>query len=132
MLITRWPPLPANAFEAEPAGPDVDWRPDMDVFELPEEFLVILSLPGVHAQDVDVTAFRRIMTIAGVRRPALSPGAIAHLIESTRGRFERRVRLPAGTDVSGIRTALADGQLHVRIRKAVPQSLRIAIGKGRS
>jgi HSP20 family protein len=131
MLVRRWPPLPANAFEADPAGTDVDWRPDMDVFELPEEFLVILSLPGVRVQDVDVTVFRKIMTIAGTRRPAIPPGAIAHLIESTRGRFERRIRLPAATDVAGIQTTLADGELQVRVRKAAPQTRRIAIASDR-
>src|SRR2546423_12999483 len=126
MLIWRRPLL-SGSFEDEQIGLEVDWRPDLDVFELPQEFLLRLSLPGVRPEDVDVTVVGRTMTVSGVRQFPIPDGAVAHLIESPRGRFERRVRLPANADLSGIRTEMADGQLLVRVAKAPPRSLTVTI-----
>jgi HSP20 family protein len=131
MLIWRRPPLLTGSFEDDRVGLDVGWRPDLDVFELPTEFLLFLSLPGVRPEDVDVTVSGRTMTVSGSRQPPIPENAVAHLIESTRGRFERRVRLPASSDISRIRTEMADGQLLVRLPKAPPQSLKVTIRTGR-
>jgi HSP20 family protein len=131
VLIWRRPPLLTGSFEDERAGLEVDWRPDLDVFELPVEFLLFLSLPGVRPEDVDVTVVGQTMTVSGVRQPRIPENAVAHLIESTRGRFERRVRLPPNSDISRIRTEMADGQLLVRLPKAPPQTRRVTIRAGR-
>jgi HSP20 family protein len=131
MLIWRRAPLLTGSFEDEQIGAEVDWRPDLDVFELPDEFRLCVSLPGVRPEDVEVTVVGRRMTVAGVRRSPFPDGAVAHLIESARGRFERRVRLSANSDISSIRTEMADGQLLVRIPKAPSRSLTVTVRTGR-
>jgi HSP20 family protein len=131
MLIWRRPLLLTGAFDDEQVGLDADWRPDMDVFELPQEYLLRLSLPGARPEDVEVTVVGRTMTVSGVRQPPVPDGAAVHLIESSWGRFGRRVRLPASSDISGIRTEMSDGQLVVRVPKAPPASLRVTIRAGR-
>src|SRR2546427_54485 len=54
MLIWRRPPLLSGLFEDTDSDLDLDWRPDLDVFELADEFLLSVSLPGVHARDVEI------------------------------------------------------------------------------
>lgn len=98
----------------------------MDVFELPDAFLLSLSLPGVRPDDVDVTVAGRVMIVSGERSTAIPEGAVAHLLESNRGRFERRVRLPANAEVEGMRIEMADGELLVRIPKAAPRSVTVS------
>jgi HSP20 family protein len=131
MLIWRMPPLPTGSFEEPDSGLELDWRPDMDVFELPQEFLLSLSLPGVRPKDVDVTVVGRTMSISGVRHATVPDGAVPHLIESPRGRFQRRVRLPAEARLSGIRTQMAAGQLLVRVPKVSPRSIKVAVRTAR-
>ncbi len=132
MLIWRRSLLVGGSFEDErQPGLEVAWQPDMDVFELPEEFLLSLSLPGVRPEDVDVTVVSRSLLITGERRFAVPPGAIAHQIEAPRGRFQRRVRLPVNADVTAISSQMSDGQLVLRIAKSAPRSMRVPITRHR-
>jgi HSP20 family protein len=126
MLIWR-APLLSGSFEDPESGVALDWRPDLDVFELPNEFLLSLALPGVHPRDVDVTVMGRLMSISGTRRSPVPEGAVPHLIESPRGRFERRIRLPPEARLSGIRTQMSEGQLVVRLAKLPPRQMKVAI-----
>ena len=127
MLIWGRSPLLSAYFEEERSGPEVDWRPDLDVFELPQEFVFSLSLPGVDSGDVDVALLGGIMTVSGERKAGVPEHAVAHLIESPRGRFMRRLRLPANSEVSGIRLQVADGQLLIHVPKAPPRSVRVPV-----
>jgi HSP20 family molecular chaperone IbpA len=51
----------------------------------------------------------------------------AHLIESPRGYFERRVRLPGNSDLAALATELTDGQLLVRVPKVRRQAVQIRV-----
>src|SRR5262249_3778624 len=117
MLIWGRSPLLSAHFEEERSGPEVDWRPDLDVFELPQEFVFSLSLPGVHSGDVDVSVLGGTMTVSGERKVGIPEHAVAHLIESPRGSFMRTLRLPVNSDVSRIRLQMADGQLRIHVPK---------------
>ena len=127
MLIWGRSPLLSAYFEEERSGPEVDWRPDLDVFELPQEFVFSLSLPGVDSGDVDVSVRGGTMTVSGQRKVGVPEHAVAHVIESPRGRFMRRLRLPANSEVSGIRLQMADGQLLIHVPKAPPRSVRVPV-----
>jgi HSP20 family protein len=132
MLIWRRSLLVGGSFEDErQQGFEVAWQPDMDVFELPDEFVLSLSLPGVRPEDAEVSVVGRSLVIAGERRFSVPPGAIAHQIESPRGRFQRRVRLPANADVTAISSQMSDGQLVLRIAKSAPRSMRVPITRHR-
>ena len=131
MLIWGRSPLLSAYFEEERSGPEVDWRPDLDVFELPQEFVFSLSLPGVDSGDVDVSVLGGTMTVSGQRKVGVPEHAVAHVIESPRGRFMRRLRLPANSEVSGIRLQMADGQLLIYVPKAPPRSVRVPVTRVR-
>ncbi len=126
MLIWRRSFLASGAFEEEQTGLEVTWRPEMDVFELPDAYLFSLSLPGVAAGDVDVRLLGSRMVVSGERRLPVPAGAVAHQIESNAGGFERRVRLPANADVGRLRMEMSDGQLRLHVPKAAPRSVRVS------
>ncbi len=117
MLIWRRSILPRGAFEEQSTGLELTWRPDLDVFELTDEYLLCLSLPGVRADDVDVTSMGRTLVVSGERSQAIPDGAVVHLIESSKGRFARQIRLPADADVDRIRVEIGDGELKVHVPK---------------
>jgi len=73
------------------------WEPPVDMIETDDEVLVMVSLPGVDPDQVDVVIDDGTLIISGQRilSQQLRAGAI-HRLELPQGRFERRLPLPAG------------------------------------
>ena len=93
------------------------WEPPVDVLETEREVLVHVALPGVSADRVEVAIEGDDLVFTGSRvLPAELQTAVIHRLELPQGRFERRVRLPAGA-YSGIRCSVADGCLLITLQK---------------
>jgi HSP20 family protein len=94
------------------------WQPPIDVFETAEGLWIVVALPGVEAQDIDVTIEQDILLISGIRHlPALARRSGIQRLEIPYGRFERQVRLPAGRCDLG-RPELANGCLFITVAKS--------------
>jgi len=117
----------AGGFADEPVGPDAEWQPALDIYEAADSFLLVFALPGVRAQDVEAMVVDRAFVVTGTRHVPLPDGVRAHLIESARGTFERRIRLPANADLTGLRSELTSGQLLVQIPKRRTGTIRIRV-----
>ncbi|CAK4034997.1 Hypothetical predicted protein [Lecanosticta acicola] len=103
-----------------------DFKPEADVFDTPEAFVVHVSLPGAKKEDVGVNwdAEKSEISIAGV---VYRPGdeeflKTLALNERKVGAFERKVRLgsranPAQVDVDAITARMEDGVLTVEVPK---------------
>ena len=73
------------------------WEPPMDILETRHEVLVVVALPGVGAESIEVPPTRRIRCLPEFGLlPAELQTAIIHRLELPQGRFERRVRRPPG------------------------------------
>jgi HSP20 family protein len=93
------------------------WEPPADVLETEREVLVIVALPGVHADRVEAAIEGPELVLKGTRTlPAELATAVIHRLELPQGRFERRLRLPNGR-YNDIRRTWADGCLRVVLRK---------------
>ena len=96
----------------------VSWEPPVDILETMREVLVLVALPGVAAERVEAVIDDGELLIAGVRVfPPELQTAVIHRLELPQGRFERRVRLPAGT-YSDVRRTSIDGCLLIKLEKA--------------
>ena len=94
------------------------WAPPVDVLETDHEVLVFVALPGVVADEAQAVIEDGDLVIVGHRAlPAELRTAVIHRLELPQGRFERRVRLPAGR-YSDVRRAMSDGCLLVVLTKA--------------
>jgi len=115
----------------------IDFVPRADVFDLPSEYLVHVSLPGAQKPDisVDYDAEDNVLRLAGVvYRPQISEELQNALVADERRRevgvFQRNVKLgahekPARVEVDAITANLDNGVLVVRIPKAQePEKLR--------
>jgi HSP20 family protein len=97
------------------------WEPPVDILEIEREVLVLVALPGVSPDRVEAAIDNGDLVIRGVR--ALPPElrtAVIHRLELPQGRFERRVRLPAGR-YSDVRRAVVDGCLVITLEKMEAQ-----------
>lgn len=90
----------------------------LDVFRGPEGYLVLVDLPGVARDDVEVSVAGEELLIAGRRRrPSLEPGSEPVRVERGVGRFRRAVRLWPDADPARVRARLEDGVLRVTIER---------------
>lgn len=94
------------------------WEPPVDVLETEREVLVLMALPGVDAERVEAAIDDSDLVVAGSRElPAALRTAIIHRLELPQGRFERRVRLPAGR-YTGVHRSTVNGCLLITLQKA--------------
>ncbi len=76
-----------------------------------------MALPGVKPEQVEVAIDGSDLVVTGARSlPAELGSAIIHRLELPQGRFERRLRLPAGR-YSDVRRKFADGCLLMLLSK---------------
>lgn len=94
------------------------WEPPVDILETEREVLVLVALPGVNPEQVDAAVDGTDLVVLGTRiLPAELQRAIIHRLELPQGRFERRVRLPAGR-YTAVRRSEADGCLLITLEKS--------------
>ena len=73
------------------------WEPPVDVLETDEALLILVALPGVDPDQVDVVIENEMLVVSGRRTlPAELRDAFIHRLELPQGRFERRIVLPSG------------------------------------
>jgi HSP20 family molecular chaperone IbpA len=93
------------------------WEPPVDILETGRAVLVLVALPGVNPDQVDVAIEGGDLVVAGTRvLPAELRTAVIHRLELPQGRFARRVRLPAGR-YSDVRRSVVDGCLLIAMEK---------------
>ena len=101
------------------------WRPAMDLLEDEENFYVVLELPGVQPEKVEVSSTELRFRVRGVRQPPEAHiGACHHYIEGHYGHFERVIMLPAPIDPVRVAIEVKDGVLTATLPKK--QEIRIA------
>jgi HSP20 family protein len=114
-------------------GTSNGWVPPVDVREDDKEIALMLELPGVKPENVEVTAENGMLRIQGEKRAERKEGDEEryHLVERTYGKFVRTFQLPKGVDESKIVADFEHGVLNVRVPKAaLPQPRKITIGTG--
>ena len=93
------------------------WQPPVDMLETGTDLWILVALPGVAPEQVQVVIDGGTVIVAGERpMPGQSHDAMIHRLEIPHGRFERQIALPAGRFELG-RRELADGCLVLSLRK---------------
>lgn len=73
------------------------WEPPIDIFETPHALAVMVAMPGVSAQQVQVLLDTGALVVRGERSlPELVARGYIRRLEIPHGRFERRIDLPPG------------------------------------
>lgn len=99
-------------------GPMASGRyPRYDLIDVPGEgYWVLMDLPGVHRDDLEVTTVGDELTVIGQRaRPELPEGADVRRTERAFGRFRRSIRMPADVDVDRVGAKLENGVLRLTL-----------------
>jgi len=90
----------------------------MDLLEDEKSFKVLLEVPGVPAEKIEISSSETRLEVRGIRQPPEEHiGAQHHHVERCYGRFERRITLPAPIDPVRITSEMKDGVLKVILPK---------------
>ena len=93
------------------------WEPPVDMFEDEREILIIVAMPGVTADRVNVLHEPGVLVIRGERPLNVARSRLAvRQLEIPYGAFERRIPLPAAEFDAGV-PELTQGLLVLRMRK---------------
>jgi HSP20 family protein len=92
--------------------------PSVDIAEDDKAFTITAELPGLTAQDVDVSLDGRTLVIKGEKQQEKKTEEKNYrLTERSYGAFERSFYLPDGVDTNGITANVANGVLTVTLPK---------------
>jgi HSP20 family protein len=108
------------------------WAPVVDISERKDAYLVAAELPGVKADDLEITFEDGLLTIQGERRFAHdSAEEKMHRTERYYGAFRRSITLPSHVEADKIEASVQDGVLQVLVPKAPDvQAKRIRVHAG--
>ena len=120
----------AGAREDEAEIERADWIPAADVYEEEREYLLVLDLPGINHEGLDVSLDDGRLVIRGDRRG--QEGLNARRTERPQGRFVRTFSLPDAVDRAAISADYKDGVLLLHLPKRGEQQqkgrVKIEIG----
>ena len=111
------------------------WAPALDISERKDAYLVTVELPGVEADDLQVTLEDSLLTIQGERHFAHdSSEQQFHRVERCYGAFRRSITLPAHVMAEGIQASADNGVLQIvvpKMEEATPKRIQVRPGRAR-
>ena len=93
------------------------FRPNVDCFHTddPHALTVVVELPGVDPDSVQIVAGERVLLIAGERKRPKVPGRVYQQMEIETGQFQRQVQLLEDIDPERARARLENGVLTIEL-----------------
>jgi len=101
-----------------PAEQAVSWEPPVDIYECAEDVVLLIALPGVAPEDIEIHLENAALTVSARRLVSCPPdGSLIRRLEIPHGRFLRRITLPGPTRIAESR--YRNGCLEIRLVPAV-------------
>lgn len=95
------------------------WLPSLDVKETDGKIVVTAELPGLTANDIDVSISDDLLTIKGEKKMEEEKKKEEGVYVSERyfGSFQRSIRLPAGVDSEKVKADFKNGVVRIEMPK---------------
>ena len=94
------------------------WAPSVDISETKDSLVVKADLPGLEAEDVNVSISGDVLTIKGEKKvEEEEKGEHYHCVERYSGSFQRIFQLPSGVKADQIEATFDKGVLKVILPK---------------
>ena len=99
-------------------SPSQVWRPATDIYESPDEVIIIVELAGMKEEDINVTLDRNRLKIWGTRlEPGPSSLTRLHQMEINRGDFKRELVITIPIKQDEIIATFRQGLLLIKLPK---------------
>jgi HSP20 family protein len=99
-------------------APEVAWTPAADIYEVQDELVAVLELPGVTHKDIEISVVGDTLTVRGERRRGEQVSEENYYrVERSYGPFFRSLVLPSMVDAGRITASYRNGLLEIRLPK---------------
>jgi HSP20 family protein len=106
---------------------DEFWRPPVDICEQDDSLLLIVDLPGVRKEDIDLQVDGDTLTLQGQRAAAAETVRLLRR-ERPAGHFRRAFRITIPISPSGVTASYRDGVLKINLPKvSASEPVRIQV-----
>ncbi|WP_165219217.1 Hsp20/alpha crystallin family protein [Aquisphaera insulae] len=122
---------PGGQASRESAPTDLDptgWTPMIDVYETPEETVVVAEIPGVDPTGVELSITGNLLVLRGTKAPGELPEGQLQARERRFGTFLRQVMVSNDVDFEASEADARNGVLTIRLPKkkaAKPRTIPI-------
>ena len=100
-------------------GSGKSWGPSVDIVETPERVVVLVDVPGVDPDRVEILLVGNMLTVKGDQlAPGTQPGETVHRRERPCGVFSRSIPLPVAVDPEKVSADARNGVLTITLAKA--------------
>jgi HSP20 family protein len=117
--------------KAERVRPGRVFLPAVDIFETPEQLVLMADMPGVAGDKLNLDLKENHLIISGEVAPPLGAGETMLAQEYYTGDFHREFQLGSLIDQSKIEATMKDGVLHLvmpKVEKAKPRKIEVKVG----
>jgi HSP20 family protein len=118
-----------RASEAPPTDLDpAEWTPSVDVYETPDQMIVVAEIPGVDPASIDLAVTGNVLSLRGTKETGDLPEPLLQVRERRFGAFYRQLTLPHEVDFDNVHAAANLGVLVIRLPKktaAKPRTIPI-------
>jgi HSP20 family protein len=104
--------------------------PAVNAYANEDGIALTAELPGVRAEDLDISVFRDTLTLRGIRQPH-EEAKSHHRRERLQGEFVRTIGLPFQVDPERVEANLQDGLLRLSLHRPEedkPKRIKISVG----
>ncbi len=112
----------------EDTRPGLLFKPDVDILEHPDAFVILADLPGASEESVDIQLEKGVLTLdARVAEP--SRELETRYAEYREGGYHREFRISDDIDAAGVSAKMRDGVLELRLPKSAesrPRRIEVA------
>ena len=113
-----------TAEDAERTREGACYVPRSDIYETDDDIVVLVDMPGVDENSIDITLEKNILTINGYIEPEDREDYSLMFAEYGVGDYQRSFRLSDEIDRENIAASMKDGVLRLRLPKAGPAKAR--------
>jgi HSP20 family protein len=107
---------------SEPPPTDLDhseWSPAVDVYETPDEMIVVAEIPGIDPASIDLAVTGNVLSLRGVKEAGDLPEPLLQVRERRFGAFSRQLMLPHEVDFDKAQAEVNQGVLKIRLPKRI-------------
>ena len=106
-----------------------DWLPAVDIREQEQGYLLVMDVPGLAAEDLDVDLHEGVLTVRGSRSDEETKQGEHYVrVERRQGKFARQFRVPPSTRPEDLRASVKDGVLTIHVPKGgAPETRRVPV-----
>lgn len=102
-----------------PTDQDDVWVPPVDIYEEDDALVLLVDLPGLTRDDIDLTIHQDSLTLEGER--AAPDGCAGIRLERPMGRFRRSFRMRMPVDPASVQATYRNGVLRIRLPRSAPR-----------